>query len=243
MPKVSAKNGVIVVGGYNIGFDAASYDINHSVEALDVTGFGDGWQNYVPGKFTGEMTVNFFWNETTGRANDALLPLSSGHGVTIIPEGYTLGNAALSMWATTANFTPSGGANTVLSAGNIVFNSTGVDAGPLPSVALAHGTITTTTTGTGFPDSTGAQVTARCSGLLHIWTACAADTYVVKVQHCATIDGVYADLLTFTANGSAVTSELKTAASGAINIYRRVLATRTGAAANPFGYTVTFWHG
>ncbi len=242
MPKVSAKDGIIVVGGYNVGFDAASYEIDHSVEMLDITGFGEGWQNYAPGKFTGQMSVNFFWNEATGRSNDALMPLSAGQNVTIIPEGYTLGNACLSMYATDANFTPGGGANTVLSSGNIVFQTAAIDGGPLPSVVLAHATITATTTGTGFPDSTGAQVTARCRGTLHIWTACAADTYVVKIQHCATLGGAYADLLTFTANGSAVTSEVQTKASGAIDIYRRVLATRTGAAANPFGYTVTFWH-
>ena len=242
MPKVSAKDGIILVGGYNIGFDAASYEIDHSVETLDITGFGEGWQNYAPGKYTGQMSVNFFWNETAGRANDALIPLSAGQAVTIIPEAYVLGNACVSMWATTANFSPNGGANTVLSAGNIVFKTTGVDGGPLPSYALAHDTITATTTGTGFADPTGAQVTARCRGTLHIWTACAADTYVVKIQDCATIDGVYADLITFTANGSAVTSEVQAVASGTIDIYRRVLATRTGAAANPFSFSVTFWH-
>ena len=242
MPKVSAKDGIIVVGGYNVGFDAASYETDYSVETLDITGFGEGWQNYAPGKFTGQMSVNFFWNETTGRSNDALMPLSAGQAVTVIPEGWLLGNKCLSMWATTQNFSPNGGANTVLSAGNVVFQSTGVDAGPLPSVVLQHGTITATTTGTGYPDDTGAQVTARCRGTLHIWTACASDTHVIKIQHCSTLGGAYADLLTFTANGTAVTSEVQTKTSGAIDIYRRVLITKTGAA-QTLGLTVTFWHG
>lgn len=241
MPKVSAKDGIIVVGGYNIGFDAASYDTDYSIEPLDITGFGEGWQNYVPGKFTGQMSVNFFWNETAGRANDALLPLSAGHAVTVIPESYVLGNACLSMWATTANFSPSGGANTVLSAGNIVFQSTGVDAGPLPSIALQHGTITATTTGTGFAyPATGAPATARCRGTLHIWTATASDTHVIKIQHCATIGGVYADLLTFAATGTTVTSEVQSKVSGTIEEFKRVLITKTGAA-QPLGLTVTYW--
>jgi len=242
MPKVSAKNGVIVIGGYNVGFDAASYEIDHSVQMLDITGFGEGWVNYAPGMYTGQMSLNMFWNETAGRANDALLPLSAGQNVSVIPEGYTLGNACLSMYATNINFTPGGANSAALMAGNIVFQTAVTDGGPLPSVALAHATITETTTGTGFPDATGAQVTARCRGTLHIWIACAADTYVVKIQHCSTIGGAYADLITFTANGSAVTSEVQAVASGTIDIYRRVLATCTGGNNNPFGYTVTFWH-
>jgi hypothetical protein len=70
---------------------------------------------------------------------------------------------------------------------------------------------------------------------------CAADTYVVKVQDCATVGGSYEDLITFTANGSALTSERQTAASGTINKFIRVLATRTGSAGNSFGYSVHYW--
>ncbi len=242
MPKVSAKNGIIVVGGYNVGFDAASYDTDYSVETLDITGFGEGWQNYTPGKFTGQMAVNFFWNDVASRANDALIPLSSGQAVTVIPEGWTLGNACLSMWAMNANYGPSGGANTVLSAGNVVFQTNGVDGGPLPAHVLQHGTITNTLTGTGFLDDADAPATARCAGVLHIWTACAADTYLVKIQHSDALAGVYADLVTFTMNASVIGSEIIHVSSGVINKYRRVLATRTGAAGNNFGFTVSFWH-
>jgi hypothetical protein len=77
---------------------------------------------------------------------------------------------------------------------------------------------------------------------MHVWTNTTDDTYVVKIQHCATIDGVYDDLITFTLNGKTRTSEHVTAVSGTINQYRRVLATRTGAAGDSFGYTVSFWH-
>jgi hypothetical protein len=241
MPKISAKSGVILVGGYNVGFDAASYETDHSVQLLDATGFGETWQNYVPGMYTGQMSVNMMWNETTGRANDALLPLSAGHNVTIIPEGYTLGNACLSMYALTANFTPGGANSALLSAGNIVFQTAVDDGGPLPSVVLQHGEITNTLTGTGFVDPTNDAVTARCRGTLHIWTACATDRYVIKIQHSDTLGSNYADLITFTANGSAVTSEVKAVASGTINKFRRVLATRTGAG-QTLGLSVSFWH-
>jgi hypothetical protein len=241
MAKISAKDGIILVGGYNVGFDAASYEIAHNVEMLDATGFGEGWQNYVAGKYTGQMSVNFFWNAVTGRANAGLIPLSAGQNVTIIPEGYALGNQCWSMYAANGNFTPGGGANTMLTAGNIVFNSTGVDAGPLPSVVLAHAEISNTATGTGFLDPANDAVTARCTGTLHVWTACATDTYSFKIQHSDTLGSGYADLVTFTLNGTSATSQNVDVASGTINKYRRTLVTRLTGAGQTLGYSITFW--
>lgn len=242
MAKVSAKDAVIVMGGYILSADAASYEIDASQEPIEVTGFSEGWRNYVPGPYTGSMSINFFWNSAAGRSLAALKPLAN-RCVTVIPDGYVVGNPAISIESEQENFTPGGSATGALMAGNIRFMTSGTDGGPLLGQALQHATITNTTTSTAVQDYvTGAAATARCAGILHVWTAAAADTYVVKIQHSATEGGAYADLVTFTLNGSAIGSEKVEVASGTVNPWRKVVATRTGANNNPFGFTVAFWH-
>jgi hypothetical protein len=240
MAKVSAKNGIILIGGHNQSVWSASYDIDYSSDIIDVTGFAETWHNFIPGEHLGQMSINMFWDKDEYGFTD-LKPLGA-KCVTVMPEGYALGNPCFTMQAINANYTPSGAAGGAIMIGNIVFQGNGVDAGPLPAVALAHELITNTSTGTGFVDASGGAVTQRCAGVLHVWDLCATDTYVVKIQHCATIGGVYADLITFTLNGSAFGSEKVAVASGVIQPYRRVLATRTGAAGDSFGYSVAFWH-
>jgi len=116
-------------------------------------------------------------------------------------------------------------------------NNEGVEDG----YALAHGTITATTTGTGFDDLTDAAATAKSAGALHVWGATTTDTYVVKIQHSTSLGSGYSDLITFTLDGSALGSERVAVASGTVNRYRRVVATRTGSAGDSFGFSVHFW--
>jgi hypothetical protein len=64
---------------------------------------------------------------------------------------------------------------------------------------------------------------------------------VVEIQE-STDDITYATLITFTLNGQTLDSERVERASANLEPYRRVVATRTGAAAESFGFTVHFWH-
>lgn len=241
MAKISAKNGILVVGGYSLSVFAGQYTIEAGQDVIDITGFTDGWHNFIPGNYTGSMSVNFYWDKDTNSVNAAMIGMAK-KCVTIMPEGYALGNPAFSIYSEQDRFSPSGDPSAALMLNSVQFLTSGVDGGPLPSVALAHATITNTTTGTGWDDPTAGAVTARCAGVLHVWTPTSTDTYVVKIQHSTTLGSGYADLITFTLNGTARNSEKVTAASGTINRYRRVLATRTGSAGDSFGYTVTFWH-
>lgn len=240
MAKISAKNGILVIGGYRLSGFAGEYTIDAAQDVIDVTGFGDGWKNFIPGNYTGMMNVNFYWDKDANSVNAAMIGMAK-KCVSILPEGYALGNPAFSIYSEQENFSPSGDPSAAIMLNNVRFLTSGVDGGPLPSVALAHATITDTTTGTGYDDPTGAAVTARCAGVLHVWTPTSTDTYVVKIQHSTLLGSGYADLITFTLNGTARNSEKVTVASGTINRYRRVVATRTGTG-DSFGYTVTFWH-
>lgn len=241
MAKISGKNGIILINGYNFSTYFNQYDVNAEAGKLDVTGFGDGVVNYIPGLPTANISGAAFWDKAAASIHLALSPRPTGH-VTLMPEGYVLGAPTISLPFMQGNYNPRGAINEAIQIGTLNFESYGVNVGIENGWALAHGIITATTTGTGFDDPTSGAVTATCSATLHVWDATATDTYVVKVQHSTTLGSGYADLITFTANGTSLTSERIAVASGTINRYRRILATRTGAAADTFGFTVHFQH-
>jgi hypothetical protein len=241
MAKISGKNALILVGGYALSTYASAYEVSSEAGPVEVTGFGDGSKNFIPGLPSAQMSVDMMWDSAAGAVHTALASASSTGIATIVPEGYVLGNNSLSMPYLKTTYSPKSSPEARIDVGSIVFVSSGDNVGIENGWMLAHATITNTATGTGVLDPADAAVTGICGASLHIWLAAAADTYVVKVQH-STNNSTWADLITFTANGSALTSERQTVASGTINKYRRVIATRTGAAANPFGYSVHFWH-
>ena len=241
MAKIFAKNAIVLINGYNFSTYSTAFETDENVNPIDVTGFTDGCKNFVPGIKSASMKVDMLWDSAANSVHAALASMPTG-AVTILPEGYVLGNLSLSMPFMQSNYSPKGTPESALSVGSIDFATSGTNVGIERGWALAHATITDSTDGTGFDDPTSGAVTAACGAVLHIWTPCAADTYVVKVQHSTALGSGYADLITFTANGSARTVERQTVASGTVNRYRRVVTTRTGAAANPFGFSVAFYH-
>ena len=242
MAKQSGKNGVVLIGGYNFSTEALQWDVSLSANASDVTGFGDGSHNFLHALKTGEMTVNMLWNSSD--KTEVLLTTTEQSNLTILPAGYSLGGVSLSMPFYMANLDVSGAASgEAISAGSAKFvtrGTTGLEMGQV----LHHLAVTDSTTDTGVtdPNQAATEITAECAGVLHVWQACASDTYVVEIQE-STDDITYATLITFTLNGSALGSERVAVASGNIEPYRRVMATRTGAAGDSFGFTVHFWHG
>lgn len=241
MAKISAKNTVVLINGYNFSTFATAFETEQNVNPIEVTGFGDGCKNFVSGMNSASMKLDMFWDSAANSVHPVMSAFPTGV-VTLIPEGYTLGKETFSLPFMQGNYSPKGSADGPLQVGSIDFMSYGSNVGIEYGWALAHGTITNTTSTTGFVDPTDAAVTAACSGTLHIWTPCAADTYVVKIEHSTQLATGYADLVTFTLDGSARAVERVTVASGTINKYRRVTATRTGAAGNTFGFSVHFWH-
>ena len=240
MAKASAKNGVVLIDGYNYSTLVADYEFQMGVDPVEATGLSEGSHNFIPGQRVGRLASNMYWDTAT--INTVMSSHLSNKIVTLMPEGYTLGAPTLSMPFMQGSFNPQGSPTTAIMLGQIEFLSYGNNAGVEDGYALTHGTITNTTTTTGVLDITDAAATAICAGALHIWTACASDTYAVKIQHSTTLGSGYADLVTFTLDGSAIGSERVAVASGTVNKYRRVVATRTGSAGDNFGFSVHFWH-
>lgn len=238
MSKVSAKNATILIGGYNLSTYATAFETQTNVNPIDVTGFGDESKNFIPGLPSAVILSDMLWSSTASAVHAALHDFTSRH-VTILPEGYTQGATSISLPYAQANYTPKGTPDSAISVGTINFVSYGDNDGVEYGKVLYSGTITDTTTSAAYQFN-ASQATARCSATLHIWTACAADRYEVKIQDCSTAGGAYSDLITFTADGSAVISERQAVASGTIDKYLKVVATRTGDAEDPFGFTVHY---
>ncbi len=55
MAKITSKNGIIVVGGYVLTPNLFNYEVNGPrADPIDVTGFAEGSQNFIPGQVKGE---------------------------------------------------------------------------------------------------------------------------------------------------------------------------------------------
>ena len=239
MSKISAKDATILVNGYKVSTWAAAYNITSDVDAPEITGFTEGSHNFTPGQVVSNMNVDMFWDSAAGATHEVLSGLITGQA-TILPEVYALGCPSFSMPFMQANYSPSGKPQDAIKIGTLKFLSYGSDAALYYGWCLQHGTITNTLTGTGVLDPTNGAKTAACGAVLHVWGATTTDTYVIKVQHSTAVSSGYADLITFAADGTSLLAERQAIASGTVNKYRRILATRTGTG-DTLGFTVHFF--
>ena len=238
MAKITAKNATVLINGSKFSTYATAYEVTAQVDPLDATGFSDECKNYIPGMAVGKMTLDMMWDKTTTTGiHPKLYNTGQTGNVTIIPEAYVLGGAALSLPYTQTTYGPQADVSEIIKIGTVEFESYGNNNGLEFCAVLANATITATTTGSSVNNS--AATTVKYAAVLHVWTPTSTDTYVVKVQH-STDNSTWADLAAFTLNGKTITSERLTG-TGTVNQYRRVLATRTGAAADPFGFTVVLY--
>lgn len=93
--KVSAKNAVITVDDSTgtpqiISGDVMSYEIEYDVNKQDVTGFGEGAQNFIPGLPVIGLSLDVFWNTTatTGARTvlAGILGSATSKTVSVVPE-------------------------------------------------------------------------------------------------------------------------------------------------------------
>lgn len=241
--KVSAKNAIILISGYNLSTYLTNYEVQENTNPVDVTGFSDGCQNFIPGNLGATIIATAMWDKDANTAFPVLksyVGTTTDGSITILPEGGTAGNPSLSLPFTLGGITPSGSPNAAISLGSLNFSSYGSNDGVENGMVLHHGSVTVSTTDAGVSDpaATGA-ITAKCSATLHVWSATTTDSYVVTVEDSPD-DITYANLITFTLDGQTVGSERQIVASGNVDQYRRVVATRTGTAGDTFGFTVVF---
>ena len=96
MPKTTAKSGIILINGYNFSTVSTAYDGVYNPGMIDVTCFTDGGRNFIPGMASSKLSVAMLWDTTTPGSTSVMSAFPAGV-VTILPEGYVLGNPSVSM--------------------------------------------------------------------------------------------------------------------------------------------------
>lgn len=127
MAKISAKSAVIIVddsGGTprTISSDVVSYSIDYNVDSPEVTGFGDGSHNFIPGLKVVGVTLEVLWNSaaTTGAYTvlSGIVGSSSSKTVSLTPE---IGGPTLSGEFMLTGLTPSGAPGDAIKLGSAKF--------------------------------------------------------------------------------------------------------------------------
>lgn len=240
MAKLSGQFCAVLFAGYDISGRSRQFDIGLEWIDEDAVAFLDGAVNSQPGLPMFEATVTAFMDPVANNSWDALkAPATRTNAALMVLFGQgatpTLGDPALA--AAVEQFKVAVGANPkdklVVTAS---FKTEGGAAfRPDLGTLLAYATITVTTTGAGVDG--GAANAAGGTGYLMVFTPTSTDTYVVKIQDAPPPGSVWTDYITFAANGLTRTSERIRDATN-LDQHRRYVATRTGAAANPFGFVV-----
>ena len=235
--KTHTKSARLLAGGANLSGDSRSLStVGMVYDESDVTGWEDV-MNYLPG----QATLNFgpyqavFNNRVaaTGPIEPGVHTTLNSSGTAIasvvlgIREAPTIGAPSFSANLQQMSYTVSiSGGTPIIDANfsNVTGNSyTAYGWGQI----LANGTSVSSTTTNGSVDN-GASSADGAYGVLHITQSAGAmgtNNWEVKIQDSAN-DSTWADLITFTADGSSATAEWGSVA-GTVDRYTRVVMTKT----------------
>lgn len=88
MAKISAKGAVITINSQNFSTYCTSYEIEWAQDVIEVTGFTDGWQNYIPGIPIVGFTLDIHWEKTASTGVFAILKamMTTAATCSIVPE-------------------------------------------------------------------------------------------------------------------------------------------------------------
>lgn len=219
----------LVHGGVDLSGDARTVgSFGETYAETDVTGWSDGVINFTLGSPTCSIEgFQAVFNNTAVTGSHTLL--------STLPDSYAsmfIGIRAAPAVGDPAFSIPSqGNSYHVLGDAMIAYESKITQTGTLGvsglfrgfGVALATGaSLAATTNGTSVNNLASSANGAL--GYLHI-TASSGGTWAIKIQDSPD-DAAWADLITFTANGSAITAE-QGSATGTVDQYTRAVFTRT----------------
>ena len=224
----------IYVSGYDLSGDARTFgSLDNSFAEVDFTGWSEAVRNYLADghRVVGVRGFQALMNDTSGRAFDRLKAANTAGRLSICfggggepsagdpayhlpsiqmmaPQGLD-GSAA----AITADFIPD-----ARQVSTLTDNPMGV---VLRGPTSMSSTVTASSSNS---HDNGGATTSGWSAILHVLST-SSGNFAFKIRHSSD-DSSWSDLGTFTANGSAVTSELLTG-SGTVNRYVAFNAART----------------
>lgn len=220
------------LGGYDLSGDARSFgELQNSDEEVDIMGWSEAFHNYVADKRRSVGITDFqaLMNDASGQA---YAELKDG-GATSVQASLFMGGGAAPAVGDVAYGLPGVqmseiagfDAQAAVFTASFLPDAAQYDAdydNPFGVVQAIDESLTATVNNSSFEDA--AQTTKGGVGILQV-IASSGGTWALKIQDSAN-DSDWSDLITFSADGSAVTSEYGTV-SGTVDKYTRFQATRT----------------
>lgn len=222
MAKTSGLGDNFYIGGYDLSGDVASVDqVSGGPDTLDFTPINVSAHVRQGGLRDGDFQFTTFFNKAAGQEHVILSTLPRTDTIATYLRGTTLANPAACINGKQINYDP-----TRDNKGNLTLkvevqaNGFGMEWGKQITAGLR--TDTTGTTGSAFDDGAGSSNGAQAYLQLVAFSGTSVD---VKVRHCTTSGGTYADLIDF-GSLSAVGCVRGTAA-GTVNEFLKVVTSGT----------------
>ena len=230
MAKVNGLNVRLYVEGYDLSGDAnALSGLGYTSELLDVTTLDVEAKKRIVGIADAEVSVDAFFDPASNLSH-AVWTSNSGKQPTadqdvLVPMGSAVGDPCVGLVSKQGTMTTTRSPGSAISASATYTTSdgSGLEFG---TMLTAHDD-THSSAGSGSVMDGGAATSNGGAGYLHLFSL-ASGSVTVKIQECATSDGSYTDLVTFStvAAAAAPTSERLTM-SGTVARYLKVTTTGT----------------
>lgn len=221
MPARKGRFAKVWIDGYQLTSQTRDIATTTKYDEIEIGAYNSDAKQYISGRAEGEVAIDgFFDTSLAGTIHEALKTVAADSIV-----GVAYGNNAAPVIGDIAGAMPVHKTNYTVSSeldGVIGVNATLKSLG----YPFEWGVLLADVTGASADGNTTAVDNAAlssngASAYLFITEISASDTCVFKVQH-STNNSTWVDLITFTANGSAITAERATVA-GTVNRYVRVL--------------------
>lgn len=220
-----AKHTKVWIEGYHLSTRLNDIKPSCNFDEVEASGFSQD-KGYVKGQADASMGLDGFFSEDTGSTHEALKTAGTdGNRIITLALGANaapvLGDPTCSLLAEQFNYQPTSDLKGVIA----VHADMKAKGKPLEfGILLADATITAT--GQQSSVDNGAASSNGGVGYLHILGLSAGDTITVKIQH-STDNSTWADLITFTLDGTALDAE-RVEVTGTVNRYVRASYTVTG---------------
>jgi len=222
MAKTSGLGDNFYIGGYDLSGDVGSLEqISGGPALLDVTPISKSAHVRLGGLRSGDIQFTSFFDAAAGAEHPALSTLPRTDVIATYARGTTVGNPAACLVAKQVNYDPTrdnaGGLTLKV---DLQSNAYGLEWG----VQLTAGLRTDTTGTTGSAYDNTISGTNGAQGYCQV-TAFSGSSVDIKIRHCTTSGGTYADLIDF-GSFSGIGAARVTAA-GTVNEFFKVVTSGT----------------
>lgn len=223
MSFVAGTSGKVVANEVQLSAYVSGWSATHRRAVSEVTCLPDSGARFVPGLLGGAVNLQGFFDSDAGAINDEVTStagVNNGLLVTILPEGWTVGNVAFTAVTDLENYTVSSTVSEAVGVAVDGMPDDGVDWG-----VVLHGLTAETADASATSVDNGSSSTGGAVAALHVTAYSGLTNAVVTVEH-STNNSVWSTLITFS-TATATTSERKTV-TGTVNRYVRATVDVTG---------------